>query len=229
MGIDLYTTTLATRLSTLRPHALDYVVDPTGWALWGASRLGRVLTRHDYVDVEEEELDRSRGVDAARAWLAMLAQTEPALVERSSTLLDAEEDDDGFFDRLDTVGLGQVLELARAVQQGIELPEDSDELLQFASPAPRVSRAEGPMSALLLADAYDVLWMPVPMRFAWDGPMGAVASTHQLRADLELLPSVLRTDGPPTNDAWLRAWSVVDAFYGALESAGDTHCVALSA
>lgn len=231
MGIDLYTTSLTARLSSLRPHAMQHVVDPTGWALHGASRLGRVFGRDDYVDVEDDDymtLDSRRALDATRAWLAMLAQTEPSLVDRSGSLVDA-RDDGGVFERLDTVGLGQVLSLARAVQHGIELPGDSEGLLQLASAAPRVSRPEGPMSALLLADGYDVLWMPAPLRFAWDGPMGAVGSTLLLRADLERLPQVLRTDGPPAHDTWLGAWSVVDAFYRVIEAAGDTRCVALSA
>jgi hypothetical protein len=231
MGIDLYTTSpdgASVVAATARDAARgrpDRLGVARRVALGTGVRSGRLRRREDD---DYMTLDSRRALDATRAWLAMLAQTEPSLVDRSGSLVDA-RDDGGVFERLDTVGLGQVLSLARAVQHGIELPDDSEGLLQLASAAPRVSRPEGPMSALLLADGYDVLWMPAPLRFAWDGPMGAVGSTLLLRADLERLPQVLRTDGPPAHDTWLGAWSVVDAFYRVIEAAGDTRCVALSA
>lgn len=239
MGIDLCTTTLWAELATWQPHALEVIVRPEYWALRGASRMGKALTWKDRYD-EHKPLPTkciATGASAAREVVRLLSKSEPTLADWAEKAPPAARDPEEahavvedareLVEKLAPAGLEQVLALAHAIQAGVKLPDDAPGLLAAAATPPSApQRPDGPMSALLAA-SLDTIWLPRPMRFAWDGPTGSVASREQLRADLAALPAILRADAPPST-ALAPAWSVVRAFADALDAAGDERCLSIA-
>jgi hypothetical protein len=201
--------------------------------------MGKALTFRDRYD-EHKPLPTkclATGASAARELIRVLGKTETGLegwVERAppaardpEEALAILEDTQELVEKLDPKGLGVVLSLAYKLQAGERLPDDPRALAAAAAEttgAPQ--RPEGPMSALLAA-GLDTIWLPRPMRFAWDGPFGTVASLVQLRADVAALPPVLRSEARPVAELE-GAWSVVRTFEEALEAAGEARCLSMS-
>lgn len=231
MAIVLSTTTLSAELATWKPYALEVIVRPEYWSLHGASRMGKALSAQDRYG-EAGRLPASAlaaGAKAAREVIRFLAQTEPALadlrepdpieardeVEAGAALAALQTD----FGALEPRGVELVLTLAHRLQAGETV---SLETLGHEAPS-KPERPDGPMSALL-AMGLETIWLPRPMRFAWDGPFGCVASLPQLRADVLALPAALREPATPPAEAE-PAWRVVRRLMDVIEAAGERRCV----
>lgn len=230
MGIDLSLTTLAYELATHTAEAHSVILRPECWAIRGASRMGRALTQNDLFS-ENGTLTPTQlaaGAETSRALITMLQKSEPEFV---LTELSADEafEEGGFFEKLDPEGLEFVLSIAHAIQAGIPIANDITlaALLPLVAEPPRVAqRSEGPMSALLAA-SMDTLWLPTTLRYAWDGPIGTLASLPRLRQDIAMLPALLfRYD--ENEPSLAGACQVADAFVNALKAAGETQSVRMS-
>jgi hypothetical protein len=224
MGIDLVTTSLAYELATRKPEAHALIVRRASWAIHGTADAGPRLTARDLIDDDPTQAQLKHAARTAQGLVAMLSEFEPEL-----TLASERPVEEAYFEQLSPEGLEFVLSVAHAIQRGAHIPKDITlhALRALVSASPHVpQRSEGPMSALL-ASSLDTLWLPSLMRHVWIGPFGALASLHQLRADVDMLPDLL-FDYDETEPSLDGARQVVDAFVNMLEAAGDAHCVRMS-
>lgn len=223
MGIDLVTTSLAYQLATWKPEAQALIVHRASWAKHGPYA-GADRTHRDRLDDEPNPAQLKRGIATAQALVAMLTEFEPEL-----SLASERPVEDEYFEQLSPEGFEFVLRVAQAIQRGVHIPKD----ITLQALLPLVSDrlqdppcTSGPMSALN-SPCMDTLWVPSRMRHVWIGPFGALASLHQLRADIDMLPDLL-FDYDETEPSLDGARQVVDAFVNALEAAGDAHSVRMS-
>jgi hypothetical protein len=241
MGIDLATTTLWAELATWRPAALEVITQPQYWAVHGATRMGKALTNEDRLeDVALDASSLAAGVKSASEIMALLGRADgsrvswseppPPSVSSGDEAREAIDAAGEWVERLSPEGLDLLTSVAHALQAGARLDRGASEREVRAlieTPPRTATRPSGPFSSLLVA-SMDTLWVPVPLKSAWDTPACVFASSVQLAADLEALPDVLRHASLGASSDFRGAQGAVEAFEAALREAGQTHCIVMA-
>lgn len=239
MGIDLAVTTLWAELCSWNTSAAEVILRPDYWAIHGATRMGTAVTAHDLL--ADHALDAAClevGVLRAKAAMELLASADRSAKvwsepppPRVATNADARRACEGeYVERVPPEGLERLYEIAHALQAGAKLPRDAghDDVRAVLRTPPRVApKPAGPFSALL-AMGMNTLWVPVPLASVWDSPAFVIASSVQLAEDLAALPECLREWDPEVAGNLAIVSMLVEAFEGALETAGRDRCVVMS-
>lgn len=235
--IDLVVTTLWAELTPWSEAAAGVILEPSYWAIHGATRMGKALTDDERLDdAAIDAAAMAAGVERARAVMALLAKANrtdaswdepppPASMEDASIVLDGEH-----VERVSSEGLDQLFAIGHALQAGGVLARDADHAAVRALivTPPRIApKPRGPLSSLL-AMGMNTLWVPMQLTSAWDSPACVVASSLQLADDLAALPTCLREPREGVAGDLAAVGQLVNALERALALAGTTRCVAMN-